>query len=36
LELVTDALMKGGYKSAAIEKILGRNFKRVLTEIWSA
>jgi membrane dipeptidase len=36
LELVTDALLKRGYKSAAIEKILGGNFKRVLADIWSA
>jgi len=36
LELVTDALLKRGYKSAAVEKILGGNFKRVLADIWSA
>jgi membrane dipeptidase len=36
LELVTDALLKHGYKGAVIEKILGGNFKRVLTDIWSA
>ena len=36
LELVTDALLKRGYKSAALEKILGGNFKRVLADIWSA
>ncbi|HZS18050.1 MAG TPA: membrane dipeptidase [Candidatus Udaeobacter sp.] len=35
LELVTDALLKRGYKSAVIEKILGGNFKRVLADIWS-
>jgi membrane dipeptidase len=34
LELVTDALLKRGYKSAVIEKILGGNFKRVLSQIW--
>jgi membrane dipeptidase len=34
-ELVTDALLKRGYKSATIEKILGLNFKRAYTEIWS-
>ena len=27
LELVTDALLKRGYKSAAVEKILGGNFR---------
>ena len=36
LELVTDTLLKRGYKSAAVEKILGGNFRRVLAEIWSA
>ena len=36
LELVTDALLKRGYKSGAVEKILGGNFKRVLADIWSA
>jgi len=35
LELVTDALLKRSYKSTVIEKILGGNFKRVLTDIWS-
>ena len=35
LELVTDALLKRGYKSAVVEKILGGNFKRVLADIWS-
>ena len=35
LELVTDALLKRGYKSTAVEKILGGNFKRVLADIWS-
>jgi membrane dipeptidase len=36
LELVTDALLKRGYKNAAVEKILGGNFRRVLADIWSA
>ena len=35
LEFVTDALLKRGYKSVAVEKILGGNFKRVLADIWS-
>jgi membrane dipeptidase len=35
LELITDALLKRGYKSSAVEKILGGNFKRAFTEIWS-
>jgi microsomal dipeptidase-like Zn-dependent dipeptidase len=34
-ELVTDALLKRGYKSAAVGKLLGGNFKRVLADIWS-
>jgi membrane dipeptidase len=36
MELITDALLKRGYKSGAVEKILGANFKRVFGEIWSA
>ena len=35
LELVTDGLLQRGYKSTAIEKILGANFKRAYSEIWS-
>jgi microsomal dipeptidase-like Zn-dependent dipeptidase len=29
-------LLKRGYKSAVVEKILGGNFKRALADIWSA
>jgi membrane dipeptidase len=36
MELIADALLKRGYKSGAVEKILGGNFKRVFGEIWSA
>jgi membrane dipeptidase len=36
MELITDALLKRGYKSAAVEKILGNNFKRVFGEIWTS
>jgi membrane dipeptidase len=36
LEFVTDALLKRGYASSAVEKILGGNFKRAFAEIWSA
>jgi membrane dipeptidase len=36
MELIADALLKRGYKSAAVEKILGANFKRVFGEIWTA
>jgi membrane dipeptidase len=35
MERVADALLKRGYRSGAVEKILGANFKRVFTEIWS-
>jgi membrane dipeptidase len=36
MELVADALLKRGHKAAAVEKILGANFRRVLGEIWTA
>jgi membrane dipeptidase len=36
MELIADALLKRGHKSAAIEKIMGANFKRVFGEIWTA
>jgi membrane dipeptidase len=36
MELIADALLKRGYKSGAVEKILGGNFKRVFGEIWTA
>jgi membrane dipeptidase len=36
MELVADALLSRGHKSAAVEKILGANFRRVLSEIWTA
>jgi membrane dipeptidase len=36
MELIADALLKRGYESRAVEKILGGNFKRALAEIWSA
>jgi membrane dipeptidase len=35
MERIADALLKRGYKSGAVEKILGANFKRVFTEVWS-
>jgi membrane dipeptidase len=34
MELITDALLKRGYKGGAVGKILGANFKRAFTEIW--
>jgi membrane dipeptidase len=36
MELITDALLKRGCESSAVEKILGANFKRAFDEIWSA
>jgi membrane dipeptidase len=35
MEIVADALLKRGHKSAVVEKILGTNFKRVFGEIWT-
>ena len=35
MELIADGLWKRGYKATAVEKILGANFKRAFTEIWS-
>ncbi len=35
MELIADALLNRGYKSSAVEKILGGNFKRAFGEIWS-
>ena len=35
MELIADALLQRGHKSAAVEKILGGNFRRVLGEIWA-
>jgi membrane dipeptidase len=35
MELITDALLKRGYASSAVEKILGGNFKRAFAEIWA-
>lgn len=36
MEIIADALLKQGYSSAVAEKVLGSNFRRVFTEIWSA
>lgn len=35
MELIADALLKRGHKTAAVEKILGGNFRRVFGEIWT-
>jgi membrane dipeptidase len=36
LEVIAEQLLKRGYSSATVEKILGRNFARVLTETWTS
>jgi membrane dipeptidase len=36
MEIVADALLKRGYTSRVVEKVLGANFRRVFTEIWPA
>ncbi len=36
LELVADRLLKAGHSARTTEKILGGNFERVFTQIWSA
>jgi membrane dipeptidase len=36
LEVIAEQLLKRGYSNAAVEKILGRNFARVLTETWAS
>lgn len=36
IEIVVDALLKRGYTSRIVEKVLGANFKRVFSEIWTA
>lgn len=36
IEIVVDALLKRGYTSRIVEKVLGANFKRVFAEIWTA
>lgn len=35
MELIADALLKRGHKTAAVEKILGANFKRAFGDIWT-
>jgi membrane dipeptidase len=36
MELIADALLRRGHKSAVVEKIMGANFRRVFGEIWTA
>jgi membrane dipeptidase len=35
IEIITDALLKRGYTSRLIQKVIGENFKRVFKEIWT-
>jgi membrane dipeptidase len=35
IEVIADQLLKRGYSAAVTEKVVGKNFARVLTEIWS-
>jgi membrane dipeptidase len=36
LEVIADQLLKRGYPEAAVQKVLGGNFARVFTQIWSS
>jgi membrane dipeptidase len=36
LEVIADQLLNRGYSPSTIEKILGGNFARVLTETWTS
>jgi membrane dipeptidase len=36
LEIIADQLLKRGYSTAVVEKVLGGNFVRLLTETWTA
>lgn len=35
IEVITDQLLKRGYSTSVTEKVIGGNFVRVLTEIWT-
>jgi membrane dipeptidase len=35
IEIITDELLKRGHSSSVVEKIIGANFVRVFTEIWT-
>jgi len=35
IEIIADQLLKRGYSTAVVEKVIGTNFARVLTEIWT-
>jgi membrane dipeptidase len=36
MEIIGDRLLKRGYSAAVTEKVLGGNFVRVFTQIWTA
>jgi membrane dipeptidase len=36
IEIIADRLLKRGYSATVTEKVIGANFARVFTEIWSA
>jgi membrane dipeptidase len=36
IELIADALVKRGYSTAVVEKVIGANFYRAFKEIWGA
>ncbi|MBV8495839.1 MAG: membrane dipeptidase, partial [Gammaproteobacteria bacterium] len=36
IELITDQLLRRGHSAATVEKVIGGNFQRVLTDIWAA
>jgi membrane dipeptidase len=35
IEVIADELLKRGYSTSVVEKVIGANFARVLTEIWT-
>jgi membrane dipeptidase len=35
MEVITDELLKRGYSTSVAEKVIGANFSRVLTDIWT-
>ena len=35
IAVITDELLKRGYSASVVEKVIGLNFARVLTEIWT-
>jgi membrane dipeptidase len=36
IEIIADRLLKGGYPAAVTEKVVGANFVRVFTQIWTS